>query len=327
MAIPSGLAAQLGIATETTYGTAVTVTRFYEFNSESIKQDIERIESQGLRAGTRVQRSDRWVAGATTIGGGLELELHAKSMAIWFQHMLDGAVTTANPESTAQTHTLTPADLATGGLTLQVGRPDINGTVRPYTYTGVRIVDWELSAALNEIGKLSFTLVAQAETDGISLASASYPASDRLLTFTGASLTIAAAAVNVKSFSLKGTNGLSTDRRALGSAAILEPSETEMREYGGTIDAYFENTTAYDRFVNGTEAALVLTFLGDTISTSNNYGVVVTMNVRFDGETPEVSGPDELSQSLTFKCVDDATGASAPVNAISIVVTNEDATP
>lgn len=327
MAIPSGLSAQLGIAEETTYGTAVTVTRFYEFNSESIKQDIARIESQGLRAGTRVQRSDRWAAGSTTIGGALDLELHAKSMGLWFDHMVDGTPATSNVEGSTYTHTYEPGDLPTGGLTLQVGRPDGAGTVQPFTYTGVRIVDWSLAANLDEIVKLGLNVVAQAETDGIALATASYPASDHLLVFTGASLTIAGSAVSVKSFELQGTTGLKTDRRGLGSAAILEPSEQEMRTYGGTIDAYFENLTAYSRFVDGTEAALVLTMQGSAASTNYNYGVVVTMNVRFDGETPEVGGPEELAQSLPFKAVDTATGASNPANAISIVVTNTDATP
>ena len=41
MAIRSGLAAQIGIGVESTVGTAVTPTRFYEFNDESIAQTIE----------------------------------------------------------------------------------------------------------------------------------------------------------------------------------------------------------------------------------------------------------------------------------------------
>lgn len=327
MAIPSGLAAQLGIEEETTYGTAVTVTRFYEFNSESMKQDIERMQSSGLRAGTRVQRSDRWEAGVIDVSGSVEMELHAKSMGVWFDHMLDGTPDTANPEGTTQTHTYEPGDLPAGGLTLQVGKPGTAGVVHPFTYTGIRVVDWELSAAVGEIGKLALTLVGQAETDGIALASASYPASDHLLTFAGATLSIGGAAVNVRSASLKGTNGLKTDRRALGTQAIIEPSETQMREYGGTLDAYFEDLTAYSRFVDGTEAALVLSFLGQSASTNHTFGIVATANVRFDGETPDVSGPDELDQPLPYVCVDSSTGASDTSAALSIVVTNQDATP
>ena len=59
MALNSGLAAQFGVAEETTWGTAATPDRFYEFVSEGIKNDLARIESKGLRSQNRVLRSDR----------------------------------------------------------------------------------------------------------------------------------------------------------------------------------------------------------------------------------------------------------------------------
>ena len=52
--LASGLGGQLGLAAESTYGTFVAPTRWFEFNSESLHLERERIESAGIRAGRRV---------------------------------------------------------------------------------------------------------------------------------------------------------------------------------------------------------------------------------------------------------------------------------
>ena len=52
---------QLGFKAESTYGTAVTVDRFTEFNSCGIALERGAVMSKGLRTGTRVQRSDRFM--------------------------------------------------------------------------------------------------------------------------------------------------------------------------------------------------------------------------------------------------------------------------
>lgn len=55
------LETQAGMKDEVTYGTAVVVDRFMEYNSEAIKANVTRIEYNGLRTGQRVQRTDRFV--------------------------------------------------------------------------------------------------------------------------------------------------------------------------------------------------------------------------------------------------------------------------
>lgn len=49
----------LGAKDEATFGTAIAVDKFYEFNSESIAPSYERIESEALRVGTKFARTDR----------------------------------------------------------------------------------------------------------------------------------------------------------------------------------------------------------------------------------------------------------------------------
>ena len=304
MAIRTGLNAQLGLALETTYGTYVAPSRFQEFLSESLTMEVEKLESAGIRSGTRVLRSDRWADGAKTVGGEITVETTTTGLGMLFEHAW-GTVATVNDLATAYTHTFTPGNLPVG-LSVQVGRPDVNvGTVHPFSYLGSRIASWSLAGRVGEIGELGFTFVSADETTAQSLGAASYPAND-LLVFTQASLQIAAAAVDVRAVEFNGDNGLVAGRHVLGSQVVKEPLEGDpMRTYDGTIDAHFVDLVAYNRFVNGTEAALDFKFEGAVIETGHPFRIQVLANVRFDGETPEVGGPGEIVQNLPFKVVDE----------------------
>jgi hypothetical protein len=76
--------------------------------------------------------------------------------------------------------------------------------------------------------------------------------------------------------------------------------------------------TAYNRFRNGTEAALSLVF-----EASTSQKLTITGNVRFDGQTPNVTGPTILEQVLPFKFV----SATSDTAAFSVELINSDATP
>lgn len=326
MPIPSGLSAQLGAVDESTYGTPVTVTKFYEFLSESLKLNIERLESSALRSGTRVLRSDRWAVGQRSVEGSVDMELSNKSQGLWFKHAF-GSVVTSQPDGagapTVFLHTFTPGDFPTG-LTVQVGRTDTSGTTRAFTYHGCKVSEWSLEAAVGEFGKLSVSLLGEDEDTSTGLAVASYPAQLGLMTFIQGSVTVAGAAFDTKSISINGKNGLADDRYFLGSALRKNPLENALREYTGTLEAEFSDLTAYNRFVNGTEAAVVLLFQGATISGAFKYEVKVTMNVRFDGETPAVGGTEVIPLSVPFKCV--ASGATSDT-AIKLEYQTTDTTP
>lgn len=309
MGIASGLGSQLAFVDETVYGTPVTVTRFYEYRSESLSMDIERIQSSALRSGQRVQRSDRWSPGKKSVGGDCEFEVANKSMGFLFKHCMGGVVT-SQPDSggapTVYKHTFTPGDLPVSA-TGQVGRPDTGGTCRPFTYHGLRVSEWEMACAVSDILTLKTSFVGEDEDTATALATASYPASLSLLTFVNGTLTIGGSAADVKSFSLKGNNGLADDRYFLGSALRKQPLEADMRPYDGQFDAEFESLTHYNRYINGTEAAVVLLFQGATIATTFKYELKITANVRFDGKTPNVGGPEIVKQNLPFKVTDDGT--------------------
>jgi hypothetical protein len=303
----SGLAAQVGFARETTYGTFVTPTNFIEFVEESISNEIERVESKAIRANQLVMRSDDWRKGQEKISGDVTFELWNKGFAFLLE-MMFGAISTAGPSSGLYTHTFTPGHNPPSA-TFQVGRPEINfatPAVVPFTYKGALVESWELSASVGDPVQVKCSLVGQAEVTNQNLATASWPTGLELLTFVGASLTVGGTEVPVKEVTLEGSNGLDTDRYFLHSTQMQRPATAEMREFGGSFKAEFTSMDLYNAYIAGTESALVVTFAGVSNPT---HKLVVTTNVRFDGETPVASGTEILEQEIKFRCV--ATGADA----------------
>lgn len=312
MAIRSGLAAQVGLAAETTYGTGVTPTRFIEFNSESLALSIERIESAGLRASNRVLRSDRFVAGKKSVEGEIEAEIQSKGYGLLFKAAL-GASTISTPSgaTNARLHRHILADPYGQAYTIQVGRPDTSGTVQPFTYSGCKVSEFTLANSIDEFLVGTWNWDGQAETTGTALATASYATSTELLSWVGGAVTIAGSAVAVVTdVEISVSTGLKTDRYTIGSSALKkEQIISEMTEISGTITAEFDGLTNYNRFVNGTLAEIECTWTGNTAIESTTYPYVkVTMpNCRFDGTTPAVEGPDVLSIELPFKALYDGT--------------------
>ena len=313
MAIRSGLAAQIGIGVESTVGTAATPTRFYEFNDESIAMTIERIESEGLRTGNRVLRSDRYASGQKAIEGSFSMDMTADNTAILFKHAL-GAVATAG----SYVHTCTMSDPFGLGLTIEVGRPGNDGTVRAFTYAGCKINTLDLSVSVGELLSAEFGVIGTtAETIG-TVTAASYASSLELLHFAGAAITVAGTAYPCKDFSLSVNNGLTGDRFVLGSQVAQQPIASSLAEVTGSLTAEFVDATAYNRVLNATHAAVVATF---TDSTGDTITVTVPV-ARFDGDTPSVGGPDILDQTLNFKGL--FNGTDSPV---TIAVANGDSAP
>lgn len=310
MATPSGLGGQFGYKRETTPGTAVVVDQFLPVNSVSIKSQIERLDSQGIRAGRLVTAA--WKPGHQEVSGTVEMELWNADIAALIFGMFGNVVTTGTGP---YTHTYTPVDLTGKATTMQAGLPDIGGIVRAFTWSGCKINQWTLSAEVDAIAMLELDVVGMTETTATALATASYDAVLAPFVFTQANLTIAGSAVPVKSAEIVGSTGL-TDRYRLNSATSKEYLQNDFREYTGTATADFENLTQYNRFINGTEAALVLSFTNGTDT------LTVTMNVRFDGEAPELSGPELLELPIAFKAVH----ATSDASAITAVLVNTDAT-
>lgn len=315
MGLKSGLAGQLMIAEESVWGTGVTPTLGVPLVNETLTQQIDRLESKGMQAGQRVIKSQQWSPGNQYVKGMIGIEVDDRTSSLIWKHMF-GAVATSG--AGPYTHTYTPGDLTGKGLTIQIGRPNTtDGTVHPFTFVGCKFGKWTLGLKANEIATLGLDVIAKSETTATALAAASYAASITPLTFVGASLTLSGVAYKFNALTLSGDNKLDDKRIFAGQTNVDEPLEIDWRVYTGTIDSEFNDLTAYNRFVNGTEGAMVLHMVKGASS------IDVTMNVRYDGQSPNVAGPQIIRQPLPFKAIASTTDASA----ITSVNVNADVTP
>lgn len=301
MAIGAGLAAQFMYKSESVFSTPVVVDKGLEIRSEGVKNDGgTRIVSKGLKAGRSVQF--RAARGVVHIAGPVVMELPNANVAAWMKHMF-GSVSTSG--AGPYVHTLTPGDLTGQSMTVQIGRPSTDGTVRAFTYAGTKIADWEIAANLNDYVLLTSTLTAKSETTATGLASASYASATAPFVFTGAVVSGAGAPAAVNTFTLKANNGLNATREGAGSAAIREQVPHAFRDYSGVMTCEFDSLARYADFVAQTQRALVFTF------TSGADTLVITMNVELTGETPVVAGPDILILPVPYTCISSTSDAAA----------------
>ena len=161
MAVGSGLSATFGIATETVPLTPVAVTRFAEFDSETLALKKGVVQGAGLRGGGLVRRAQRRIAVSRQVQGGVNFDAMTNGFGLFLQHMLGSYTTT--PTSIGgglfrQIHNTGP--LAGKTFTTQIVKPDTTGVLAPqaFTYPGCKITDWELSVAQAGQVKVKLTI-------------------------------------------------------------------------------------------------------------------------------------------------------------------------
>jgi hypothetical protein len=297
MAIGSGIGSQLGIATETTFNTPVAVSTFYEFTNENINYHKNISVGLGLRAGGQVARSGRRVVTTSDATGDINLDLPTKGLGLLLSYAMGGTVQTSG--------TYTLGDVYGKSFTAQVGVPQYGGTVTPKTIAGCKISSFEISAAQSAIATGRFTIDGASFTTSTSLATASFPSGNSVFHFAQGAITVDGSSVaNIKDFTLSVDNVLKTDRFNLGSAGVkAEQIINGFRAITGSLTAEFTDTTLLAKFLADTSAALVLTFSGPSSSVLS----ITLPAVKFDGDAPQVGGPEVIDINFTFQAYDNGT--------------------
>lgn len=322
---------QMGLVKETTWGTPVVVTRFFEYESESIKPELTTWESKALRASSRGPRYDRtmnWVHG---YAGSVSLPVLSKGFGILLEHMT-GLVTTGATVDSVTTHTGTVATLCGKGLTAQFNDPlgACGDTPQAFTYEGGKIAKWTLKQEQGGVLMFEADLLFEAGVTATALATASYPATTEFIPWATSSLTIGGTAVPVKSWEVSCDNKLDGDRKKIRSSAQRqEPVSTDWPEVMFKCEADFESlTTAYNRVIGATaalqQAAVVITCNAPTlVGVAAFAGIDITMSaIRFDEAGHNVDGPGIISQSISGKAFIPSAGSF-----ISVAYRSADVTP
>ena len=321
MAIRSGLASSLAFSSagETTWGTAATVDRWLEFVKEGFALDIDRVESKALRQNNRVLRGDRWVAGKRTVTGDIDFEVMNKGFGFLLKAILGSS--SSNNSGGVYTYTFTLGDPYGTSYTIEVGRPDVNGTVQQFLVSGAKVEEATFKNSLDGLLELSTKWTAKDQaTSGSTTGGVSYPAATEPFSWTGGSINInSVAQASVKDITWTIKPGIKSDRYAINSSrTIREQIIADMVEISGSITAEFESLTSYNLFVNASASNLYqvdATWSTDSFITgSTPFQLGVTMpKCRFEPAKVNVEGPDILTVELPFKALNPTDGSTQPI--------------
>jgi hypothetical protein len=317
MAIGSGIGSQLGIATETTFNNSVTVTRFYEFTSESLNYNKKVAVGMGLRAGGQLPRSQRRVVTTQDATGDIVLDLPTRGLGLLLSHAMGSAPSPTTVSTGVYSYTFTLGDVYGRSFTAQVGVPQYGGTVTPKTIGGAKIQGFELSVATGGIATGKFSVDGASLTTGTSLATASYSTIANLFHFAQGAITVNGSSVaNVKDFTVTVANTLKGDRYNLGASGTkAEQVINGFRKISGKLTAEFTDTTLLNAFLADSTTALVLTFTGATIASTYKETLSITIPAaKFNADTPNVQSPGVIDLAMTFEAYDD--GSNQPLTIV-----------
>jgi hypothetical protein len=334
--IRSGLSAYLGMKQESAYGTFISPDHFYEFLDESIAFTIDRNESKSLRASgpttansvaspNRVLRADRYFPGKKKAAGQVNLDVPTKGMGLIFANTFGASsITTPSGATNTRQHTYTLADTYGKSLSLEIGRPDNQGNVYPFQYSGMKVSALQLQSQMDQTLQAQVTFTGQNETIASSNSVPYYPttstnAAYELMYWTQGVISVGGTTLgNVTNFQFTYTLGLKDDRYFLGGATMSEPILHDFTMGEGSITVEWNSTTAYQRFLNNTTAQIEAKWTSSTAIEGSFYPYVdlVLPSCRFDGSTPAVKGPEVISHDLKFKMLQPTTDATSPLTLI-----------
>jgi hypothetical protein len=316
---------QWGVGEQVDWATPITPNRFFEFTSETESFQRNIAVSNGIRSGRKYggqgrRETRRWAEGT------LNTEVATSGFGLFFKHLLGDVATVEDEVGEAWTHTFTPdsAGLLDSGLTLQKG-VDFSGTVQPFTYPGAKIRSANFSIDQDGLLMCDWDFLAREEETSTALATASY-ATPKIFTYKEGALKIdSVTKANVRSVgSLQITNNL-PQRWFLGNSGLMsEPINQPFDSIAGSLDAEFQDAADfYDLYVADTSVELILEFVGDIIAGTTSETLRITIaDTRIEGETPQISSPEFVYQTVPFIGLDPASGA-----AVTIEYTTDSATP
>lgn len=167
-----------------------------------------------------------------------------------------------------------------------------------HRYTGCEVNSLSLSVAPNAMVETTFGIIGRDMTTGTTqVAGSTYSAAlanSPYDSFTGTISEGGSPIADVTAIELNWENGMEL-ANVIGSPLTLRPSDGKSR-LTGTLTAFFQNRTLYDKFLNETSSSLEFT-LTDPDSQSITFELP---NIKYTGGNPDVSGEGQVTIALEF---------------------------
>lgn len=335
----SGSLTKFGIAKETTYGTPSLLANYkaFEIISEDFRGTYSRVQAESL-SGAYVDRSDRFAVSPKGASGTVNLEPLTKGFGDWLAFMMGSVATTGPVQTAAYTHTATIGSLSGKSLTVQVQRADETDTLRPWTYEGGKVTNFEFSNSVDQTLRAAIGMDFEKEsnddspTGDYALATLSTPAGANIFNWAGGVIKVGGSAIDVSEVTVSVDNALNTDRYFIQSTqSKREPKQDGKRQVTWSFNTTYVNNDFWQKVSSGTVAGSFATleaqWLGPiTIPGTSAPPLVpcITLSIpvaRFDEGGPVVEGPSMLEQSFSGVGLYD--GATS---ALTITYGSQDAT-
>lgn len=298
-----GHALRFGVGEESTYGTAVAVTDFFDVVSENFQASHNPVESGGVD--TIGVKSANVAAGSVGFTGDAVIEARYTGMEKLFKHAMGGYAYTAG----TGTHAFTIAAALPTGLTIEAYRdtsafltPDANKSL---LYAGGKINSLTLDASLDAFLRLTCGFVAQTETRTAKTVTQTV-GTGNLIVFTQGVLTYESAPVannviKVANFTLSLNNNLDTNKRRLGSRYILEPVRSGKISVSGSFSCDFISYTHYNDFLAATSKQITLVFTGGVVGAFTEKMTITVPLGKVTSNPVSTNSPGQYIQEVSFK--------------------------
>ena len=295
-----GSKAQIGFVEETVWASgSPTINKFIPFISESVVNEKDIVTTDAIRGGAA---RSVWREGSNKVGGDINAEVQpTDEFGTLFKHAL-GRAETAGPSGNGfYVHDIFPSGTLPAGLRLEIERD-----VGAFTYDGIKVNSVTLECSVGEPLTTTFSLLGRTETISAEPTTATSISTLNPLTFDEGATLIDGVDAEVSGFSLTINNNLKDDKGRLGSKYRAAIPRDGFRDVTGSLNMEFDNTTQYNKYVNGTEAAVSLTFTSDDVAISGQVYVlqIDCPRIVFSGTTPVVDGPSLIYHDMPFSALE-----------------------
>ena len=291
--IATGSKTELAYVEEVTYGVTPTTPAFQKvcFEGTTLGITKDTLENTCLTA-DRQQKELR--TGNRQTGGDLNTNLEYGSFDDWIEAVLMGTWT---------------ADVLKAGVvsrSFTVEKYFDLDTDEYHRFTGCKFNTWSLNVDPSSLVASNFAVIGK-DIDDQNLASqvagSTYtPAlgNPPFDPFTGAIIEGGSAIAVVTSIGLELTNGIEP-AFVLMSKTTIEPGEGKSR-LTGTLEAFFEDSSLYTKFLSETPSSLVFTFT-DPDGAALEFNIP---NLKYTAGNPDISGEGNITLPLTFTAIYDS---------------------
>ena len=326
--------ASIGIKKETTYGTAVTVTRWLEYLDSSLTQDNKYVQGKGLRVSKIVDRQARRTLAQVDVKGDIKFEACSSGLGPFFEAMLGSATSTNRSGAIYQQNYVPATTDPMPSYTIQAGLPPIGGgSTLAHTYDGCVCDKWTISADTGTgIVQVATSWKGKELVTATSYAAPSYAAAPELFTFvqgavslgvlgtnaftaptTTALATIGSAATpaNITKFTLNGDNGTDDGGRVFGSAGKRGRCPVYgMRSFTGEFVVEFTDNTWRDYYLNQTALCAIVTFTAPAVGTVTPQLSIAIPAFTLEGDVPSDNAGKVVTTNVKFTVLDGEVAAS-----------------